>query len=131
MDKKIMALSILFLAVFGLQFAGPVAAVKVVDHGTKYGYDPIQSCNMKITWNTYQYNHNFLKFKVNVYNKKHGKYVFEASQTYYVAKVAKNTVKVTYSQKYNLIKYYKTKLTAAQHYWRVDRALMTSTDFYV
>ena len=39
MDKKIIPiLAVLFMVFIGFQFAEPAAAVKVVDHGTKYGW---------------------------------------------------------------------------------------------
>jgi hypothetical protein len=54
MNKNIFAvLMTLFVVFVGFQFAEPAAAVKVVDHGTKY-YSAVE----KITWKAYQYQKN-------------------------------------------------------------------------
>ncbi len=122
MNKKIFAvLTVLFMAsvAFGL---GPASAAKVVDHGTKY-LDPAH--HIKITWKTYQYNNNFLKmyktaYYLNPYTKK---YELNYNSVTTFKKVSKTSIKVEELRKqfvnpYNLY-YAKTKLTAAQYYWRV------------
>ena len=50
MDKRTFTvLMALFIVFVGFQFAEPAAAVKVVDHGTKYGYSG-QNGWMKVSW---------------------------------------------------------------------------------
>lgn len=132
MDKKIfMALSMLFMVCAGFSLAGPVAAAKVVDHGTEYGWSG-QNGWMKITWTTSQLyksgkiNNNFIKSYATYYFKDHGKYVLGWHEKVTIAKVAKNTVKITDWSDSELgpgttVTYAKTKLTAAQYYWRVYR----------
>ena len=122
MDKKIfIALSLLFMVFVGFQFTAPVSAVKVVDHGTKYGYDNMYGW-MKLKWTTYQYNNNFLKTPVKIYVKQNGKYVYMNTLTFTVAKVTKNSVKrINQQGKDKYVDYVKTKLTAARYYWRIYR----------
>ena len=129
MDKKIMALSILFLAVFGLQFARPVAAVKVVDHGTHYFW--LDNSKMNMVWKTYQYNNNFLKTKALIYYKYNnkGKYHLAWHEVITIAKVTRSTVKIIDWTDSDFVPpttvdYKKTKLTAAQYYWRIYRSKM-------
>ncbi len=117
----------LFMVFVGFQFAEPAAAVKVVDHGTKYGWDG-QNGYTKIVWKTYQYNNNFLKTYTTHYVKdtKTKKYLFSFHDTYTLAKVTKNSIKITDWTDSELcpgttVSYAKTKLTAAQYYWRVYR----------
>ena len=128
MNKNIFAiLSVLFMLFAGLQFAEPAAAVKVVDHGTNYGWNG-QDGYTKVTWKTYQYNNNFLKTYATYYVKDTytKKYLFSYHETYTLAKVTKNSVKITDWTDSELcpgttVSYKKTKLTAAQFYWRVYR----------
>ncbi len=125
-----------FIMVFvALGLAGSVSAAKIVDHGTKYTYSG-QSGWMKIVWKTYQYkkysnsklNNNFVKSYVTYYVKDHdtGKYVLSFHDTFTLAKVTKSTIKITDTSDSELgppvvVTYDKTKLTAAQYYWRVFR----------
>jgi hypothetical protein len=126
MKKNVfVALIALFVVFAGFQFAEPAAAVKIVDHGTNYGYNG-QSGWMKVTWKTYQYNNNFLKTYATYYVKENGKYIVSFHETYTFAKVTKNTIKITDKTDSELgppvvRTYVKTKLTAAQFYWRVYR----------
>ena len=128
MDKKsIMVLTVLFAVFAGFQFAEPAAAAKIVDHGTKYGWNG-QDGYTKVTWKTYQYNNNFLKTYATYYVKDaySKKYLFSYHETYTLAKVTKNSVKITDWTDSELcpgttVSYKKTKLTAAQFYWRVYR----------
>ena len=122
-----MALMALFVVFVGFQFAEPAAAVKVVDHGTKYGWDG-QNGHTKVIWKTYQYNNNFLKAYTTHYVKdtRTKKYLFSYHETYTLAKVTKSSVKITDWTDSELcpgttVSYKKTKLTAAQYYWRVYR----------
>ena len=133
MNKNIFAiLTVLFMVFVGLQFAEPAAAVKVVDHGTKYVWDSQDNTWMKITWKAYQYeksgkiNNNFIKVYRTVYIKdpKTKKYVLDAHETHIIAKVTKNSVKITLKNygelgKGTTVYYDKTKLTAARYYWRI------------
>ncbi|MGB9980484.1 hypothetical protein [Methanobacterium sp.] len=132
MNKNIyLMLSVLFMVFVGFQFAEPAAAVKVVDHGSKCSWNG-QDGWIKINWKTYQYNDNFLKTYTTLYlkNDKNGKYSKELSESenYVLAKTAKNTLKVTSIwESLNddvYVSRLKTKLTAAQYYWRVFRPLM-------
>ena len=128
MNKNMFAvLMALFIVFVGFQFAEPAAAVKVVDHGTKYGWDG-QNGYTKIVWKTYQYNNNFLKTYTTHYVKdtKTKKYLFSFHDTYTLAKVTKKSIKITDWTDSELcpgttVSYAKTKLTAAQYYWRVYR----------
>ncbi|PAV05393.1 hypothetical protein [Methanobacterium bryantii] len=134
MNKNILAAIItLFVVLVGFQFAEPAAAVKVVDHGT------IQySACEKITWKAYQYqkngkiNNNFIKIYINYWTKnpKTNKYYIEIHEIDTIAKVTKNSVKIT---DWNdgvdggtTVNYAKTKLTAAQYYWRVFKHEITT-----
>ena len=128
MNKNIFAiLTVLFMVFIGFQFAEPAAAVKVVDHGTNYGYSG-QSGWMKVTWKTYQYTNNFLKTYATYYVKDPDtkKYILSYHEQVTIAKVTKNSVKITDKTDSELgppvvVTYAKTKLTAAQYYWRVYR----------
>jgi|GEM_PF-1778570 len=131
--KMFTALTILLMVFVGLQFATPVSAVKLVDHGTKYSWDG-QNGWTKATWSTYQYrykngkiNNNFIITYVKHYAKVGGKYLFSYHEKITIAKVTKSTVKITDWTDNELCpgttKYYaKTKLTAARYYWRVYRS---------
>lgn len=128
MNKRIFTiLTVLFMVLVALQFAAPVAAVKVVDKGTIYGWSG-QNGWMKITWKTYQWNNNFLKCYAKYYVKVPGskKYVYSWRDTITIAKVTKSSVKITDWTDSELcpgtsVTYAKTKLTAARYYWRVYR----------
>ena len=126
MEKRsFIVLMALFVVFVGFQFAEPAAAVKVVDHGTNYGYSG-QNGWMKVTWKTYQYNNNFLKTYATYYVKENRKYIVSHRDTYTLSKVTKNTIKITEKTDSDMgppvVKtYVKTKLTAAQYYWRVYR----------
>ena len=131
MNKNIfMMLSVLFMVFVGFQFAEPAAAVEVVDHGTKYAYNG-QDGYIKVTWKTYQYNNDFLKTYVVKYgrNDETKKYELGNDEEYTFAKVTKNSLKTTdvadwvvdFDMDPVQISYCKTKLTAAQYYWRVFR----------
>ena len=130
MDKKAITLIALFMVFIGFQAAAPVSAVKVVDHGNSIGWSN-QLGWSKMTWKTYQYNNNFVKSYSTCYVKKHHKYIRYYSQIFTLAKVSKSTIKVTeWTQAGNIkpltrIAYEKTKLTAAQYYWRDIRTLYT------
>jgi hypothetical protein len=134
MNKNIFAvLMTLFVVFVGFQFAEPAAAVKVVDHGTKYGWDGQDDTWAKLTWKTYQYNNNFLKIYRTFYtkNSKTKKYVLNSHESFTLAKVTKNSIKITYRSDAGIgpvmnIYYDKTKLTAAQYYWRVFRQEITA-----
>ena len=113
----------------GFQFAEPAAAAKIVDHGTKYG----SSGTDKITWSTYQYQHkgkinnNFMKIYLNYWVKNsNNKYNIEFHEIFTIAKVTKNSTKITIRTYGFLVPgkevvYAKTKLTASQYYWRIYR----------
>jgi hypothetical protein len=127
-NKNIVAaLMALFVVFVGFQFAEPAAAVKVVDHGTKYVWNGKEGGWMKITWKAYQYNNNYLKIYKKSYlkdpnTKKHYISVYEK---WVLTKTTKNSVKITdwlYGSDIDPEKsvvYDKTKLTAAQYYWRI------------
>jgi hypothetical protein len=127
MDKKIISiLAVLFVAFVGFQFAEPAAAVKVVDHGTQYGWNGQDDAWMKTTWKTYQYDNNHLKIYKTDYLKdsKTKKYVLFMHQKWVLTKVTKNSVKVGHWLYGGIgpckgVFYDKTKLTAAQYYWRM------------
>jgi len=140
MNKNILAALIALFVVFvGFQFAEPAAAVKVVDHGTKYGWSGQDCAWEKITWKAYQYekngkiNSNFIKIYMTYYTKnpKTKKYVVKFHDTFTIAKVTKNSVKITDRSDAGIgpdisVDYEKTKLTAAQYYWRVFKHEITT-----
>ena len=129
MNKNMFAvLMTLFIVFVGLQFAEPATAAKVVDHGTKY-YTIAHPKDTKITWKVYQYNNNYIKIYRNIWDKnlKTKKYYIEIHEITTIAKVTKNSVKIT---DWNdgvgggtSVSHAKTKLTAAQYYWRTFRHL--------
>ncbi len=136
MNKNMFAvLMALFMVFVGFQLAEPAAAVKVVDHGTKYG----SSNDEKITWNAYQYqnkgkiNNNFIKIYLNywVKNPKTKKYNIEFHEIDTITKVTKNSVKITTlcyaTGGGKFVSYAKTKLTASQYYWRIFRHGLTKS----
>ncbi len=133
MNKNILAaLMVLFVVFVGFQFAEPAAAVKVVDHGTKYGWNGQDWTWDKVTWKTYQYNNNFLKVYRTLYTKnpKTKKYVVKGHDSFAIAKVTRSSVKITNWSDLGIgpsknVQYYKTKLTAAQYYWRTFRHEVT------
>jgi len=124
MNKNVMILAVLFMVFVGLQFAGPASAAKVVDHGTRY-VGPTD--HYKIVWKTYQYNNNFLKMTATTYYKNPNtkKYELNFNSVTTLAKVTKTSIKIKETRKQFInpvdIHYDKTKLTAAQYYWRVFR----------
>ena len=134
MEKKIIPiLTILFMVFVGLQFAEPAAAAKVVDHGTTYVWNCQEHGLIKITWKAYQYhykkngkiNNNFIKIYLTCYikNPKTKKYNLDAREIHTIAKVTKNSAKITLHNYAELgygttVDYDKTKLTAAKYYWR-------------
>lgn len=61
----IFALLILSVFVCGLQMASPVAAVKVIDHGSFYDSES----STATTWKTYQYSANYIIVKMKSYQK--------------------------------------------------------------
>ena len=130
MDKKAYVSLALLMVFVGFQFAEPAAAVKVVDHGTNVGWDN-QIGWSKMTWKTYQYNNNFVKSYSTCYVKKHDKYVFGYSEVLTLAKVSKSTIKITdwvhivNTKPMTIITLEKTKLNAAQYYWREIRISYT------
>ena len=143
MNKNMFAvLMTLFIVFVGLQFAEPATAAKVVDHGTKYVWSGQDNAWMKITWTAYQYqykknckiNNNFLKIYRTGYikNPKTKKYVYQSDDTFTLTKVGKNSVKITCKSKPDelgpgtSVEYRKTKLTAAQYYWRVFKHEITA-----
>ena len=133
MNKNIIAaLMALFVVFVGFQFAEPAAAVKVVDHGTKYGWNG-QDGYTKVTWKTYQYNNNFLKTYATYYVKDPDtkKYLLSYHERYTIAKVTKKSVKITDWTDCELgpgpgttISYDKTKYTASRYYWRIYRHII-------
>ena len=133
MNKNMFAvLMTLFIVFVGLQFAEPATAAKVVDHGINHEWDPQDGVWVKITWKTYQYNNNYIKTYSTVYTKKPKakKYVLEWHETSTLAKVTKNSIKETYRLDSKIcpnkgVFYDKTKLTAAQYYWRIFRHEIT------
>lgn len=106
----------------GFQFAEPAAAVKVVDQGTRY-VGPTD--HYKIAWKTYQYNNNFLKVVSTIYYKNPNtkKYELNFNSITTLQKITKNTLKYKETRKQFVnpvdLHYTKTKLTAAQYYWRI------------
>ena len=83
---------------------------------------------MKTTWKTYQYDNNHLKVYETVYLKypKTKEYVLFMHQKWVLTKVTKNSVKIRYWLYGGIgpakgVFYDKTKLTAAQYYWRMFR----------
>ena len=130
MSKNIFA--VLTVMVFvGLQFAGPVAAAKVVDQGTKYAWNG-QDGYYKLAWKTYQYNNDFLKAYVTKYlrddtTKKYTE--LGVDEEFVFAKVTKSSLKITNIAEWVVdfdldpvqVSYTKTKLSGAQYYWRVFR----------
>ena len=124
MNKNVMVLAVLFMVFVGFQFAGPASATTVVDHGTRY-VGPTD--HYKIVWKTYQDNNNFLKMVSTAYYKNPytKKYELNFNSVTTLTKVTKTSIKVkeTRKQFINLydIHYDKTKLTAAQYYWRIFR----------
>ncbi len=129
MDKRIfIAITALFMVFVGFQFAEPVIAVKVVDHGTKCGKG-MDDMDVKINWKTYQYNNNFMKTYDTVYSEYKGKYYLAWHDVTTIAKVTKSSVKITEWTDSELcpgttVKYSKTSLTAARYYWRVYRSVI-------
>ncbi len=132
MNKNIFTvLTVLFMVFVSFQLAGPVAAAKVVDHGTKYAWNG-QDGYFKIVWKTYQYNDNFLKTYVTKYlrddeTKKYNELGIDEEFTF--AKVTKSSLKITNIAEWLVdfdtdpvdVSYKKTSLSAAQYYWRVFR----------
>ena len=123
MNKKIfLMLSVLFMVFLGFQFAEPAAAVKVVDHGTRY-VGPTD--HYQIVWKTYQYNNNFLKVVSTIYYKNPNtkKYELNFNSVTTLKKITKTTLKYEETRKQFVnpvdLHYTKTKLTAAQYYWRI------------
>jgi hypothetical protein len=129
MRKNIVLITLMLsIFVFSLQIAEPVAAVKVVDHGTKVTYDNDLGW-MKIVWKTYQYNNNYLKMHVKYYFKQNGKYVLDESDNITLAKITKSKIKITINALSvdNIggkpgVTYRKTELNAAHYYWREFRS---------
>ncbi len=137
MNKNIvMALTLLFVVFAGFQFAAPVSAAKVVDHGYKKVYDGDLGW-MKISWTAYQYtkngkiNNNFVKIHAKYYIKQQsGKYALVETQDITLAKTTNSTVKITINARHPGEKpigkpgvtYRTTKFSAAQYYWRVFRS---------
>jgi len=122
-------LSVLFMVFIGFQCAQPASAVKIVDQGTHYFW--LDNSKMKMVWKTYQYNNNFLKTKALIYYKykNKGKYHLAWHEVITIAKVTKTTVKVRDWTDSDFVPpttvdYRKTKLTAAQYYWRIYRSKM-------
>ena len=130
MDKKAYVSLIALLMVFvGFQFVEPAAAVQVVDHGTHYFW--FDNSKMKMVWTTYQYNTNFLKTKAVIYYKynNRGKYHLAWHEVITISKVTKSTVKIkdwtdSDFEPPTTVNYKKTKLTAAQYYWKTYRSEM-------
>jgi hypothetical protein len=94
----------------------------------------------KITWKTYQYqkngkiNSNFIKIYMTYYTKnpKTKKYVVAFHDTFTIAKVTKNSAKITDWSDAGIgpavsVDYEKTKLTATYYYWRVFKHEITPT----
>ena len=123
MNKNIfLMLSVLFMVFVGFQFAEPAAAVKVADHGTRY-VGPTD--HYKVVWKTYQYNNNFLKVVSTIYYKNPNtkKYELNFNSVTTLKKITKTTLKYKETRKQFVnpvdLHYAKTKLTAAQYYWRI------------
>ncbi len=65
----IFALLILSVFVCGLQIASPVAAVKMIDHGSNSFYDDYSKTTTTTAWKTYQYSANYIIVKAKTYQK--------------------------------------------------------------
>lgn len=134
MRKNVLLIAaILSMFVFGLQIAEPVAAAsyKLVDHGSIKFKDPYYyNTTDTFKWKTYQKGTNYAVMKGYLYNPKTNRCAY----TYvYLQKITKKILKMTMKETYkdyntgksinkNLgTTYYKTKLTAAQCYWRYAR----------
>ena len=124
---------ILFMFVLSLQMAAPASAakLKVVDHGSVKFKDPSGNGTDTFTWKTYQKGANYVEMVGYLYLPKYN----VGAHTYlYLQKVSKNKIKMyakETAKNYNTGKtfkqnlgtsYYKTKLTAAQCYWKFARS---------
>jgi len=120
MKKNIGLLSvILFMLVISLQAVEPVAAAKLVDHGTIKGTDHDVGY-YKYSWVTYQKGTSYVKTSWYLY---FGVIKDSSKETFILQKVSKTKLKITkYMDGTKLVtEYHYTKLTAAQYYWRVFR----------
>lgn len=133
-NKKLKAVTMFLMVFVGFMIVGTAEAAWVkVDQGTKIVNDQELGW-MKIVWKTYQYkykngkfNNNFLKTYAKFYFKRNGKYVLEENQIITLKKVTKSSIKITILLKdknYSRpgVTYKRTKLNAAQYYWRVFRS---------
>jgi hypothetical protein len=125
--KVITAAIILFMVFVGFQFAGPAAAVKVIDKDTKYFNSP-QSGPMKVTWKTYKYS-NYLKVFATYYVKDSGKYVVSWHDIFTLKKVSRTKIKITDTTDNELhpgttVRYDNTRLTITGYYWKVFRQML-------
>lgn len=71
--------------------AGPVAAVKVIDHGSNSYYDNSTNTTYKSTWKVYQYSKNYIVIKEKEYEN--NKLVTHLKAT--ITKVSKKKIKLT------------------------------------
>lgn len=130
-NNVILIAAILFMFVFGLQLAEPAAAanLKVVDHGSiKFKDTEDYNNTLYYKWKTYQKGINYVEIIGCYYSPihKYKEYIYE-----HIQKVSKSKVKIYGKLVFiesgthhsmNFETYYaKTKLTAAQYYWRVER----------
>ncbi|PKL66310.1 MAG: hypothetical protein CVV28_11560 [Methanobacteriales archaeon HGW-Methanobacteriales-1] len=88
--------------------ANPVAAAKVIDHGSSSYYDNTTHKTYKTTWKTYQYSKNYIVVKYKNYaNKK-----LQGNTKMIITKVSKKKIKLTmitkgsYKNEDNLNSYY-------------------------
>lgn len=130
--NTVLIVGILFMFVVGLQTAAPASAakLKMIDHGSIKFKDPTVNGIDTFSWKTYQRGTNYVEMVG--YLAMPGNVV---AHTYvYLQKVSPNKLKMYGNEivtdhnsgksfKYNLgTQYYKTKLTAAQCYWKFARS---------
>jgi hypothetical protein len=110
--------------------AGPVAAVKVIDHGSDSYYDNATHTTYKSTWKVYQYNKNYIVIKEKEYKNKK----LQGNLKVIISKVSKNKIKLTtiarssYKNQYHLKSYFYSKSidyvkysgTARSFYFKYD-----------
>jgi hypothetical protein len=118
--KKPTILALLILSVFvcGLQMASPVAAVKVIDHGSNSYYDDFSNSTTTNTWKTYQYSANYIIVKMKSYQKSKIAY----TMTLTIKKVSSKKLKLVSVMKAStknpdgLMSYYYSKSTDYMKY---------------
>ena len=120
-----LTVAVLVIAFTGFQMAEPAAAVKAVDHFTRYQPDS-QYGNIKMVTTTQQYNKDYLTVKTAVYKKTGTKYVFWQNWGASLKKVSNTRLQInewpTLEGPKIETHYVTTKLTAVKYYWKVYRA---------